>query len=167
MIPCSLEGQAMTSHNTFGSAREFVEEFYKWYAARAQSKGRTSDVALKLKSSNFSPQLAKLLKEDSAAQDNCAEIVGLDFDPILNTQDPWEHYEVGRITQKGQYYKAEIYGVQSGKRNEKPDVVAEFLNKDGRWFFVNFYYPSEGTNLMTILRSPRPPCSMPRVPTKK
>jgi hypothetical protein len=168
IVPCSLAGQAVSRHGTSASARKFVEGFYKWYGACAQNLNeRTSDAALKLRSSDFGPQLARLLKEDSAAQDKCAEIVGLDFDPILNTQDPDDSYEVGRITQKGDYYRAEIYGVRSGTRRERPDVIAEFQNKNDHWFFVNFYYPSLGTDLLKILKSPWPPCSVPRVPTKK
>ena len=167
MMPCSLYGQATKREDTFQSPRRFVEEFYRWYAARARGDGRTSDIALRLRGSDFGPELATLLKEDSAGQDKCADLVGLDFDPILNTQDPWERYEVGRITLKGGYYRAEIYGVQSGKRREKPDVVAEFVKKNGHWFFVNFYYPSERSDLLRILKLPKLPCSAPRVPTEK
>jgi hypothetical protein len=48
------------------------------------------NLAIKTKSSVFSPQLALALKEDSAAQAKAeGEIVGLDFDPFLNSQDPW------------------------------------------------------------------------------
>jgi len=169
MMPRSVAGHAKGLQETSRSPREFVDEFYKWYAPRALSDNTppTWDSALKFKSSDSSPQIVRLLKEDSAAQAKCKELVGLDFDPFLNTQEPAEQYEVGTISQKGQDFKAEIYGMHSGKRNEKPDVVAEFLQKDGHWFFVNFYYSSAGTDLITMLRSPRPGCSMPRVPTKK
>jgi len=92
--------------------------------------------------------------------------VGINFDPFLDYQEPAERYVVGRITQKGQTYMADIYAVRSGEQGEKPDVTAEFVEKDGHWFFVNFHYPN-GNDLLTILKSPRLPCSAPRTPSNK
>jgi hypothetical protein len=47
--------------------------------------------------SQFESGLLAALKEDVAAQAAAkGEIVGLDFDPFLNTQDPAESYEVGQ-----------------------------------------------------------------------
>jgi hypothetical protein len=109
----------------------------------------------------MSVQLAKLLREDSVAQAACADLVGLDFDPFLNSQDPAPRYEVGGISRNEQTFRAEIYGMQSGRRSAKPSLSAEFRESDGHWFFVNFYYPN-GTNLLAILKSPRLPCSTPR-----
>jgi hypothetical protein len=43
-----------------------------------------------------------------------------------------------------------------------PEVQAEFLQRGGRWIFVNFLYPEEHTDLLKILRSSRPKCSVPR-----
>jgi hypothetical protein len=91
-------------------------------------------------------------------------LIGIDFDPILMGQDPEERYEVGTIRREGEIFQAEIYGVRSGKRFEKPAVIAEFMQSNGRWFFVNFVYPEDHTDLLAILKSPRAKCTVPRPP---
>ena len=164
LLACSVAVQAQ-SQEPAQSPREFVEEFYNWYVPKALSQNPV-DLALKLKSPRFSTQLAQLLKEDSAAQAKCAEIVGIDFDPFLSGQDPADHYEVGDIAHEGQTYRADIYRLESGKRTDKPDVRAEFVQSQGHWVFVNFLYPSDGSDLLKILRLPRPKCTNP-LPAKK
>jgi hypothetical protein len=167
MIACSLAAQTKGPLKVGSSPRVFVEEFYAWYVPRALSDDTAAGWHNTLRSihSDISPKLARLLEEDSAAQAKCKEIVGLDFDPFLYTQEPAEHFEVGGVTQAGEHYRADIYRVESGKRSEKPDVIAEFMRKGNRWFFVNFYY-SGGADLLSVLKS-RPPCSAPRVGEKK
>ena len=147
------------------SSREFVERFYQWYVPSLLHRGRfrSWNIALRYKRSAFSPQLIELLTANSDAQAACRDLVGLDFDPFLTYQDVAERYVVGKIAQKGQAYEADIHAVRSGEQGEKPDVTAEFVEKDGQWFFVNFHYP-DGDDLVTILKSPRPPCSRPRRP---
>ncbi|WP_159082166.1 hypothetical protein [Rhodanobacter thiooxydans] len=110
-------------------------------------------LALKARGSVFSHQLAKALEEDSAAQTRAeGEIVGLDFDPFLNSQDPGQHYKVGRITQKGDSYWVDIHDASSsGWLHEKPGVIAEVVRKNGQWHFVNFHY-SNGRDLLDALK---------------
>lgn len=145
------------------SSREFVERFYQWYVPSLLHRGRfhSWNIALRYKRSAFSPQLIELLTANSDAQAACRDLVGLDFDPFLNSQDPAEHYVVGGIAQRGQTFEADIYPVWSGKQREKPDVTAELAEKDGHWLFVNFHYPG-GDDLIKLLKSPRLPCSRPR-----
>ncbi len=167
MALCSLGAEAQITDHVNRSSREFVESFYQWYVPRTHSRttNRPWEIALSYKRSAFSPQLAELLREDSAAQARCEDLVGLNFDPFLNYQEPAERYVVGRIIQKGQTYMADIYAVREGKQGEKPEVTAEFVEKDGHWFFVNFHYP-DGDNLLSLLKLPRLPCSAPRPPSK-
>ena len=108
----------------------------------------------------LSSNLLRALKDDSDAQAKASgEIVGLDFDPFLNTQDPCEHYEVGEIVQQEQTYRAQILGVCSGKKNEKPDVIAQVERQSGHWVFVNFDYPGlerqypSSANLLATLKA--------------
>jgi hypothetical protein len=164
LLPYSLEAQATITQKVM-SPREFVEGFYKWYVPRIQSNV-SWDFALKYRSSAFSPQLLQLLKEDRATQAACEDIVGLDFDPILNTQDPDERYDVGKITHTGQNYQAEIYGVRSGKRFDTPSFLVEFTENNGHWFIVDFYYPEIHKDLLTLLKNPEK-CLSPRPPGKK
>jgi hypothetical protein len=147
----SVSGQTTSTQDTSRSPRDFVQTFYSWYVPRALKRD-TVLAALKYKNSMFSPEVVLELREDAAAQSKAAnEIVGLDSDPFLNSQDPDEYYETGKITQSGPNYFVEVYGVSNGKRRAKPDVVPELTYQDARWLFVNFHYPDEG-DLLRILK---------------
>ena len=162
MISCSLMAQTEAPRYVGNSPNAFVEGFYSWYVPHNMSGVSIADMSkhLQLIRSELSPQLAKLLEEDSAAQAKCKDLIGLDFDPFLYTQEPAQHYKVGRTIQTKTGYRAYIYRLESGKRADKPDVTAEFAQRDGRWYFVNFYYPG-GSDLLTNLKS-RSPCTTPR-----
>lgn len=162
-----FSGLKLTAQSTAPSARAFVSQFYDWYVPQAlQDRAEpTWHIALKEKGKEFAAPLARLLRADWAAQDKCEDLVGLDFDPFLNSQDPAQHYEVGEITHEGSIYKAAIYSVQTGQRGSKPDVIAGVERSDGRWTFIDFYYP-DGGDLVTILKTPKLPCSSPR-PVRK
>ncbi|MDR3792011.1 MAG: DUF3828 domain-containing protein [Terracidiphilus sp.] len=147
------------------SPREFVNEFYKWYGQRV-ARDMPDKNTLKLMRWDLSPELAEKLKEDRKAQSMCTEIVGLDFDPIVGSQDPADSYEAGEITQTGARYRANIYGTTNGVRATKPDVIAEFVHEGDRWIFQNFLYPTAKADLLAILRSPRPACTAQQKGTK-
>lgn len=167
MVTCSLllaafvgvpRAHGGSNGKTSEAVRGFVQGFYNWYVPEAL---KTQDepvwnVALKYKPSAFSPALLRALKEDSEAQAKAnGEIVGLDFDPLLNTQDPCDRYEVGAVTHHEDRYLVEVYGVCAGKRNQKPDVIAEVARREGSWAFVNFHYPTIGRDLLSTLRTLR------------
>jgi len=83
----------------------------------------------------------------------------LDFDPILNTQDPADRYVVRSVMRRGGHYWANVYGVWSrpvSGQEKQPQVVAELNFKNGRWVFVNFHYPNstnpDNENLLSMLR---------------
>jgi hypothetical protein len=136
---------------------EVVRKFYAWYVpATPQGKWRSCDAVLKERSSLMTSELSRALKEDFEAQSREKdEIVGLDFDPFLATQDPCERYEVGKATGKGKGYSVEVYAVCEGKRRDKPDVIAELVPKDGTWVFANFRYPREQNDLLRVLKELR------------
>ena len=109
------------------------------------------------------------MREDFAAQAKApGEIVGLDFDPFLNSQDPCERYEVGLITQKGETYLVNVYAICSGKKSSVADVVPEVLHKGSQWEFINFRYPNQAqqyhnsADLLSILRIQREERSKPQ-----
>ena len=138
--PCFQEAQAKNGQeDPAAPLRNFVQQFYDWYVPLA-AKDNTApawDVALKRRGSLFSPGLARALQSDSAQQAGATgKIVGLDFDPFLNSQDPAERYEAGRIVQRGGSYLVEVRGARSGKKSDKPDVVPELTRKNGRWQMV-------------------------------
>ena len=162
-MTCSAGSQTASSQAIAKTPRGFVTDFYKWYTPKTLRENATAawNLAIKYKSSIFSRELAQLLREDSAAQAKCNELIGLDFDPFLATQDSAEHYQVGAVIRRSNAYRAEIYRLDGGKRSKKPDVIAEFMQKDGHWFFINFHYP-DGGDLLTMLREPATPCTVPR-----
>lgn len=154
-LSSSVNAQTETPQHLSDSAREFAQEFYSWYVPIAlnESDVNASDFALMKRGSAFSPELLQALREDSAARAKSREIVGLDFDPFLASQDPDDRYEVGKVTVKGESYWIEVYGVRAGKRRERPAVLAELVREDGHLIFVNFHYPDpNGNDLLSILK---------------
>jgi len=137
------------------SSREFVRKFYESYVPKALAghAGPAWQFAVDNMSASFDSGLLEALKDDLAAQAQSTgdDIVGLDFDPFLNTQDPAERYEVGSARQEGTKYLVDVYPVMSGKRSEEPGVVPELVYENGHWLFVNFRYPG-ADDLLTILR---------------
>jgi len=135
------------------SVRKFVQEFYDWYAplARQPSSVPAFVFALRKRPVAFSPSLAKALQDDADAQAKVTDdIVGIDWDPFLNTQDPEARYAVGEITRSGATYRVEVRAVRAGRERAKPDVVAEVAGAAGQWRFVNFHSP-DGDDLLRDL----------------
>lgn len=140
------------------SPKQFVEDFYHWYLPQAlgDASGPAWVSAVNVRTSDLSPDLARALQDDAAAQAHATgEIVGLDADPFLGGQDPCEHYDVGAARPQGAGYAVDIYGVCSGKRHDAPDVVAEVMAVGGSWQFTNFRYPSVGSDLRRELAEAR------------
>ena len=153
----ALCAQAPAEQDTRKSCHAFVQNFYDWYLPRAL-KGGYEDGVFRRKSALFSPELLRALKEDFEAQAKVKdEIVGLDGDPFLNSQDFSEHFVVENVSVKENTCMAEVRGLQSGKKAEY--VRPELVRNRGRWIFVNFHYaksekpPDE--NLLGLLKSLR------------
>jgi hypothetical protein len=149
----SAQSPAQSPQDAERSCRTFVQGFYSWYVP----KHGLEDV-LKYRRSAISPELYSALKEDLAASaKNKDEVVGLDFDPFLNAQDTAERYVIGKVTAKGATFWVDIYGIWSGKKSDKPDVVAEVACKEGKCLFVNFHYGKtelpENENLQSVLKA--------------
>jgi hypothetical protein len=112
--------------------------------------------ALRYKATVFSQQLFLALKEDWQAQERSPRlIVGLDFDPFLNTQAPSSKYALGDLHFNKQRCFVAVHRMTSGRTSAKPDVVPELELHNGRWVFVNFHYGKspwpEDENLLSIL----------------
>jgi hypothetical protein len=135
-------------------APNFVQKFYDWYVPIALKPGKTpsSDLALVKRGSLFDPSLLRALKADAeAARKSPGDIVGLDFDPFLNAQDPDDKYVVGGVTETAGLYLVSVYGVRKGKREAKPSVVAELKPAKDSFVFTNFRYGADG-DLVAILK---------------
>jgi hypothetical protein len=153
----SVRAQRITTAGTknIKSVRRFVQDFYDWYAPKAatDTPGGAWEMAIKAKSSAFEPKLLQALREDVATQAKAAgELVGLDFDPLLDSQDPEGRYVVGNASRRGRIYLVSIYSVPKGKTPPKAAVVAELEVQNGRWRYINFLY-SGNQNLLSILKA--------------
>ncbi|MFZ0820466.1 MAG: carboxypeptidase regulatory-like domain-containing protein [Candidatus Acidiferrales bacterium] len=154
--------QAQNPQEAPASLANFVQEFYDWYvpiALRDNAKP-SMEIALKEKPAAFGPELFRALKEDSEAQAKAREIVGLDFDPFLNSQDPDESYVVAKITQMKCSYWVGVHSLSSGKKSDEPVVFAEIEQKGEGWQFINFHYPDDG-DLLSILKTLRKAAGLP------
>ncbi len=141
------------------ACKTFAQQFYDWYVPKVSAaKGqRAWDLAVKEKTQDFAPDLVTQLKEDSTAQDKVTDdIVGLDFDPFLNTDDPAKKYVLGNVIARGDSCLVEVFAVSAGKKSAKPDVVAEIERANGALRFANFHYGksdnSPDENLLRTLK---------------
>jgi hypothetical protein len=135
------------------SLHQFVQTFYNWYVpiANKPSQGPTCCIALKQRPQLFSPELIKALQSDLNAQAKSpGEIVGVDWDPFLNSQDPEQHYQVGSIKHSSSVYLVSVHAVTSGKMSQTADVIAEVSKINGLWIFSNFR-SAKGTDLLSSL----------------
>ena len=103
------------------------------------------------------PNLLRGLKADIAAQAKVpGELVGLDFDPVLNSQDPAAHYSVGAVYTSNGHCFADVYALTAGKKGAKPEVIPELSLRNGKFQFENFHYDQSeiatGANLISVLR---------------
>lgn len=141
------------------SCKHFVQEFYNYYIPVAGGNGPTPEAALEAKKSHFGEDLYRQLKADFDASAKVKdEIVGLDFDPFVNSQDPAPKYVVGEVTERAGRFKVGVHGVSSdGKKNPQPDVTPELAHRNGKWVFLNFHYGKtsipENENLISILKA--------------
>ena len=138
------------------SCRQFVQQFYDWYLPKTQRwKGRPDDLVLKEKPAVLSPELTKGLKEDSAAQSKSHDdIVGLDFDPFLNSQDDgFERCTAGKTVIQGASCRVDV-SCNFPKQKTELLVTPELHFTSGQWIFVNFHYTVDGKayNLLTMLK---------------
>jgi hypothetical protein len=136
------------------AARSFVEAFYRWYVpvASVEHKGPADAVALKERRAAFSSDLYRALKADIDAQAKVVgEIVGLDSDPFLNSQDPCERFAIGTVVRRRDMYRVQFFAVCEGKRLDRPSALAEVRAANGHWEFVNFYDANGKNDLLATL----------------
>ncbi len=135
------------------SAARFAQDFYDWYA-RA---GERPDVAVRERASAFGSRLLDALRQDFAAQSkNPDEVVGLDWDPFLNTQDPCNPYRVGQVTRLGDTVLVAVKGTCTGAAPQPgPDVIAEAVPVAGTWQFVDFRHAADRGSLLQDLAALR------------
>jgi hypothetical protein len=148
------------------SARSFVQGFYDWYLGKVLGASKAKSAtdfgfidAVRQRPGWFSPELKRLLEEDIAAASRCkGDIVGLDWDPFLETQDPAPTYTAGKVekTAKGFRVSVDFHNKTfGGARN--PAAQADVVFVDGHWLFADFVEeptdPKERQGLVALLKS--------------
>ena len=130
------------------SAGRFTQAFYRWYEKHDRFEDAVRDSA-----ALFSAPLLTAMREDIRAQSRDSEdIVGLDWDPFLASQDPCPPYHVEQTYRRGDTIQASIRGTcQDRQRKDAPDVIAELVSSRGRWIFVNFRHGSDAGDLLKDL----------------
>jgi len=156
--------QACAAADEKTSCQTFVQSFYNWYILKSNAppgKSSPMEIALKTRGDAFSPELSKRLKEDvDASAKSPGEIVGLDFDPILNTQVDLQRCTAEKVTSRGNSFFVDVYVFLNGKKETKPNIQPELIQSKGKWQFVNFHYnvdnkPDDLLHILKTLRDER------------
>jgi hypothetical protein len=147
--------QAAAQHpDTQEAVKKFVQEFYDWYNAVSHSNNNKlspDQRAIRERARIFDAGLIKALNEDyQESSKHPEEVVGLDWDPFLCSQDLDDRYEAGAVKSHGQNYFVEVYGIYKGKKNREPNVIAEVARNRGHLIFVNFRSPHGGDLLSDL-----------------
>ena len=143
LIPAGAQtAQKPAASDDVRSCRLFVQKFYDWYWNQFADKADDPnfdkhklhwyDDAVKLKPAVLNQELIKLIEKDEAASKAAGgDIVNLEFDPFLNSQDPQGKYLVSKVSVTSDHCMATI---DSGHE------VAELKKSGSSWLFVNFHY---------------------------
>jgi hypothetical protein len=154
---CSLRSQTKPAESQSESARKFVQEFYDWYAPGvAKATGEHKGVDWETRASDFDPTLVRALREDEEAEAKAeGEFVGIDFDPFLASQDPCAPYKARDVVLKGNHYFVAVdIACEHFTATSKPTVIAELVQNNGHWIFLNFHYPPPTKDdLLNILKT--------------
>jgi hypothetical protein len=156
---------AVVAFASEAGARAFVQGFYDWYAGKvlAASKGKSASGygfidAVRQRPDSFSPELKRLLEEDYAAARRCpGDVVGLDWDPFLETQEDPGAYRVGAVEKTAQGYRVSVDVKDAKARGARnPVAQADVAFVGGHWTFVDFVEepadPKSRQGLVAILK---------------
>jgi hypothetical protein len=137
---------APAADSTAHMAARFAQRFYDWYARQ----GERFDVAVRDSPAFFALQLLRDIRADvEASARSPGEIVGLDWDPFLGTQDPCNPYRVGETTRRGDTVLVPVKGMCTDRNpTPGPDVIAELRFENGRWTFVDFRHVGDAGSLV-------------------
>lgn len=132
-------------------AKAFVAAFYAWYEHSGRPLGES--VVLRANKDALSPELHAALKADLEASARVKdEVVGLDFDPFLNTQEASEPFDAGTAVAKGDSWWVPL----TDRKSHVLRVTAEVTCAAAGCRIANLHYPAqelpENENLVSILK---------------
>ncbi len=162
MIPLALAallcGHVTPSASTADSAtiaRDVVARFYSWYVPLAKQTPLADMRSLSDSRWHFAPALVRALRADSAAAARSpGEIVGLDMDPFLNTQDPCDRYSPIAVRHQRGSYLVAVRGSGGCAAHAEADVTVRVAFQGENAVFLNFVYSSKPKDdLLSLLAS--------------
>ena len=132
-------------------AQAFARSFYDWYTEAGQD--RNVEVVLLLKKDVLAPELYEALKADAEVTSKAeGELVGLDFDPFLNTQEASQPFDAGTAVAKGDSWWVPL----TDRKSHVLRVTAEVTCAAAGCRIANLHYPAqelpENENLVSILK---------------
>ena len=140
--------QQQPPDSTGKTCEAFVKDFYGWYLRTDRAAYPHGvwpyDLTMRAKPRLLSSELLSGLRAvDAQAHKN--QDPGLDFEPILNTQDAGDPgdppYVVRDVKVEGKVCRADVYSQWNGKVEKI--VIPELRAENGRWVFTNFQYPND------------------------
>lgn len=138
----------------FRDAQAFVQDFYTWYGKEEKKEHKVAldEFAIETRPRLFSAEIIRGLKEDEAAQAKVPdELVGLDFDPIANSQEDCSPFKVGAVSAADAGYRVMVYDSCADAKPAAPAVIVAVEKRNGAWLFVDFIYPGQG-DLFSVLK---------------
>jgi hypothetical protein len=135
------------------SAQRAVDEFYGWYVPIQKQTPNASMRAIHDRPALFGAEIVTALRADSVASAaSPGEVVGLDGDPFLNTQDACDHYASTGVAESRGRYVVQVLGSGGCAAHSTADISVEVTPTKGNLVFTNFIYsPRDKDNLVALL----------------
>ncbi len=148
----ALEGTALPAQAT--EAQRWVRDVVKEYLSQfgdVSDKPVNWDPATMIEA-RLVPSLRQALSDDrAAARANNDEIVGLDFDPFSNSQDPCETYRAGAVAMNGDSVQVAIHANCDYGSTLFPDAVYVLVRSGTDFLIADIQYPGN-SSLTQILK---------------
>lgn len=147
-VPANVVAQRQREEMTAGDsvAQQFTQRFYSWY-----EKDSPYETTVRDSGRYFAPSLLAALRADLAASKaNSEEIVGLDWDPFLASQDPCPPYRAGATTHRADTVRIAIRAACGD--SSRPAVIADIVFISGTPVFSDFEHGDERGRLTSDLR---------------
>ncbi|HET7042703.1 MAG TPA: hypothetical protein VFI13_11815 [Gemmatimonadales bacterium] len=147
---CRMDARQQAAFPDASTARPFVVGLYEWYHPDSATY-KDVDQLLSERRSSLTPDLAALLAADRDCAARSHEICNLDFDPMSNSQDPCDVYEVGGAAPEHGTIAVPIYAVCAGRRDSIPTVIVMLVGDSAGWKISNLVYDAGKYDLRGIL----------------
>lgn len=151
LVTCvALSGGCAPSQGRVSSdPRASLQSFYDAYTT-AFERGQSHQFVLDTTTMIGADLRRALLADWDASAADSTQIVGLDFDPFLNSQDPCGVYRVGADSQAGQQHFLQVSAFCPADTALAAVAVLSPRGPDG-WAVTDIRYPSDTSTLRGLL----------------